>query len=160
MTKPTLDELLCTRPASFTLAHAEARLPTMEVNPEWQAKHDAGELPEGINKMVGSLRTVWPEERFTAEEARWVLAMREHLSWRSLGDFVLGNGNQITGMHLEEAARRAAPAGSVYWLEDLDTTAEALRKLAEYGLWPNAPENTARRAEGFNRCALAAWSLP
>ncbi|HUM09052.1 MAG TPA: type III-B CRISPR module-associated Cmr3 family protein [Acidocella sp.] len=59
-----------------------------------------------------------------------------------------------------KAAQRAAPAGSVYWLEDLDTTAEALRKLAEYGLWPNAPENTARRAEGFNRCALAAWSLP
>jgi len=106
MTKPTLDQLLCTRPASLTLAHAEACLPTLEINPEWQAKQDAGELREDIKGMVGSLRTVWPEERFTAEEARWVLAMREHLSWRSLGDFVLGNGNQITGMHLEEAARR------------------------------------------------------
>ncbi len=56
-----------------------------------------------------------------------------------------------------KAAHRAAPAGSVYWLEDLDATAEALRKLAEYGLWPNAAENSPRRAEGFNRVAVAAW---
>jgi len=33
--------------------------------------------------------------------------MREHLSWRSLGDFILGDGNQITGMDLETAARQA-----------------------------------------------------
>jgi len=56
-------------------------------------------------------------------------------------------------------AQRAAPAGSVYWLEDLDATSEALRKLAERGLWTEAQYNDdLRRAEGFNRVALAQWS--
>jgi CRISPR-associated protein Cmr3 len=54
-------------------------------------------------------------------------------------------------------AQRVAAAGSVYWLEDLHATAAALRKLAENGLWPILSENTSRRAEGFNRCALAAY---
>lgn len=107
MTTPALDTLLCSRPASLTLAHAEACLPTVEVDPEWQAKHDTGTLPEGFAGLVGSMRTVWPEEMLTEQEARWILAMREHLSWRSLADFVMGDGNQITGMHLEEAGRRA-----------------------------------------------------
>jgi CRISPR-associated protein Csx16 len=104
---PSLDDLLCSRPRTLTIAQAEACLPSFETNPEWQAKHDAGELPEGLMGMVGCMRAVWPEERLTEEEARWLLAMREHLSWRSLADFVTGDGNQITGMHLEEAARRA-----------------------------------------------------
>ena len=56
-----------------------------------------------------------------------------------------------------KAAERAAPAGSVYWLEDLDTTPEALRKLADGGLWLGDDQNTQRRAEGYNRCAFAAW---
>lgn len=56
-----------------------------------------------------------------------------------------------------KAAQRAAPAGSVYWLELDDGTApEALRKLAERGLWSEACEDAARRAEGFNRVQLAA----
>jgi CRISPR-associated protein Cmr3 len=55
-------------------------------------------------------------------------------------------------------ARRAAPAGSVYWLDPLEATAEGLRKLAETGLWGAPCEDPARRAEGFNRLALAAWS--
>jgi CRISPR-associated protein Cmr3 len=54
-------------------------------------------------------------------------------------------------------AQRAAPAGSVYWLDDLDATAEALRKLADAGLWGEACEDAQRRAEGFNRIWLAAW---
>ncbi len=53
---------------------------------------------------------------------------------------------------------RAAPAGSVYWLDDLDATPEALRKLAETGLWHETGDDAARRAEGFNRVALACWS--
>ncbi len=56
-----------------------------------------------------------------------------------------------------KAAQRAAPTGSVYWLEDLQATAGALGKLAENGLWPTLSENTSRRAEGFNRCSLAAY---
>lgn len=55
-------------------------------------------------------------------------------------------------------ARRAAPTGSVYWLElDAGVTADDLRKLAETGLWLEPCEDAARRAEGFNRMALAAW---
>lgn len=54
-------------------------------------------------------------------------------------------------------AERVAPTGSVYWLDDLEATPEALRKLAEQGLWMHDSHNTQRRAEGFNRYTFAAW---
>jgi CRISPR-associated protein Cmr3 len=54
-------------------------------------------------------------------------------------------------------ALRAAPAGSVYWLEDLQATPEQLGKLAECGLWSEPCEDNTRRAEGFNRFALAVF---
>lgn len=54
-------------------------------------------------------------------------------------------------------AQRVAPAGSVYWLDDLDATPEALRNLAVRGLWPDGAENPSRRAEGFNRFTLAVF---
>jgi len=56
-----------------------------------------------------------------------------------------------------KAARRVAPAGSVYWLDELDATAEALRNLAAAGLWSQPCEDVQRRAEGFNRIAIAAY---
>lgn len=56
-------------------------------------------------------------------------------------------------------AQRIAPAGSVYWLDELDTTPQALCKLAEQGLWMGDAQNNAQRqAEGFNRFCLAAWA--
>lgn len=54
-------------------------------------------------------------------------------------------------------AQRVAPAGSVYWLDDLDATPDALRKLAAVGLWPKEEQNPSRRAEGFNRFIFAAY---
>ena len=54
-------------------------------------------------------------------------------------------------------ALRAAPAGSLYWLDELDATPDALRKLAETGLWRKSGDDAARRAEGFNRIAVAAY---
>jgi len=54
-------------------------------------------------------------------------------------------------------AQRAAAAGSVYWLDELDATPEALRKLAETGLWREPCEDATRRAEGFNRFTFAAY---
>ena len=54
-------------------------------------------------------------------------------------------------------AQRVAPAGSVYWLDGLEATPEALGKLAEHGLWTDAAENPQRRAEGFNRFSFATW---
>jgi CRISPR-associated protein Cmr3 len=54
-------------------------------------------------------------------------------------------------------AQRVAPTGSVYWLDELEATPEALSKLVEHGLWSDPCEDPGRRAEGFNRLALAAW---
>lgn len=54
-------------------------------------------------------------------------------------------------------ARRAAPTGSVYWIEELEATPDALRKLVETGLWTVPQENPQRRAEGFNRFTFAVY---
>ncbi|MEY4413669.1 MAG: hypothetical protein RIQ53_962 [Pseudomonadota bacterium] len=54
-------------------------------------------------------------------------------------------------------AEQVAPTGSVYWLDELQTTPDALRKLAAAGLWPGPDQNPQRRAEGFNRFCFAAW---
>jgi len=56
-----------------------------------------------------------------------------------------------------KAAQRAAPTGSVYWLKEIDASAEALRKLVERGLWSEPCEDVQRRAEGFNRFTFAAY---
>jgi CRISPR-associated protein Cmr3 len=55
-------------------------------------------------------------------------------------------------------AQRAAPSGSVYWLDQLEATAEALGKLAADGLWSEPCQDPQRRAEGFNRFTFAVWS--
>jgi len=54
-------------------------------------------------------------------------------------------------------AQRAAPAGSVYWLEDLQASPEALEGLVQRGLWDEPCPDPVRRAEGFNRFTLAPW---
>ena len=54
-------------------------------------------------------------------------------------------------------AQRAAPTGSVYWLDQLKAKPDALRKLAETGLWADAQPHDPRRAEGFNRFSFAAF---
>lgn len=59
--------------------------------------------------------------------------------------------------HQPKTAQRVAPAGSVYWLDELDGTPEALHKLVATGLWSEPCEDAHRRAEGFNRFALAQW---
>ncbi len=54
-------------------------------------------------------------------------------------------------------AQRVAPTGSVWWLDELESTPEALRAFAERGLWGESGEDAARRAQGFNRVSIAAW---
>lgn len=54
-------------------------------------------------------------------------------------------------------AQRVAPAGSVYWLEDLRGSGVDLRNLATRGLWSVPVEDATRRAEGFNRVALGLY---
>lgn len=56
--------------------------------------------------------------------------------------------------HQPKPALRAAPAGSVYWLDDLQGDPEALTVLQRDGL-PLA--DRPRHAEGFNNCLLAEW---
>ncbi len=56
-----------------------------------------------------------------------------------------------------KAAQRVAPTGSVYWLDELEATPAALRKLAETGLWSDPCEDMSRRAEGFNQFTFAAY---
>ncbi|WP_022947127.1 type III-B CRISPR module-associated protein Cmr3 [Methylohalobius crimeensis] len=52
-------------------------------------------------------------------------------------------------------ALRAAPAGSVYWIDNLSATSESLTRLADRGLWPENEAEGSRRVEGFNRFAWA-----
>ena len=54
-------------------------------------------------------------------------------------------------------AQRIAPSGSVYWLDELEASPDALRSLADRGLWSEPAENEQRRAEGFNRFTFAEW---
>ncbi len=54
-------------------------------------------------------------------------------------------------------AQRAAPTGSVYWVEGLEATPETLGKLAAQGLWPESGYDAQRRAEGFNRFNWGVW---
>jgi CRISPR-associated protein Cmr3 len=54
-------------------------------------------------------------------------------------------------------AQRVASTGSVYWFEQVEATTQQLRELVAHGLWTNPPDDTARRAEGFNRITLATY---
>lgn len=58
---------------------------------------------------------------------------------------------------MPKVAQRACPTGSLWWLDDLKASPEQLRKLAEHGLWSENNYDAKRRAEGFNRLAIAAW---
>ncbi|HXG33140.1 MAG TPA: type III-B CRISPR module-associated protein Cmr3 [Bryobacteraceae bacterium] len=55
-------------------------------------------------------------------------------------------------------AWRAAPAGSVYWFDELEADEDALRRLVAEGLWSANWLDRQRRAEGFNRIWLAQWA--
>lgn len=56
-----------------------------------------------------------------------------------------------------KAAQRVCPAGSVYWMDELEAQREGLLRLVEKGLWSEPCEDPQRRAEGFNRIWLAQW---
>ncbi len=58
---------------------------------------------------------------------------------------------------MPKPAQRAAPCGSVYWLENLEATPRALAHLVREGLWSDPAEHPTRRTEGFNRLIFAAY---
>lgn len=103
------------------------------------AMFERGWLPSGTSD---SLRLELPGLR-----ARLCCAAVRRAEWVSGFDLA---------RRVPKPAQRVVPAGSVYWLDELETTAEALRKLVESGLWL-ASEHNSRRAEGFNRCTFAVY---
>jgi len=103
-----------------------------------------GWLPEGANRQAdGSIRFACGGVR-----GRLVAAAVPRADVVSGFDLALGK---------PKPAERAAPAGSVYWLDELEATPDALRKLANNGLWPDAGHDAPRQAEGFNLIAIAAY---
>src|ERR1043166_585657 len=96
------------RPESLTQEHALAVLPTMDIDAEWQRKHDAGELPEGLMGLRGMLALIWPAETLTKEEAAYIIWLKDQGSMRWLAEELTGDDNQIFGMFLIEAAERTA----------------------------------------------------
>jgi len=97
----TLDEIIAARPATLTHDRVQSFLPKVDVCPEWQKKHDAGELPEGISGLRGMLTTTYPDIKPTPEEAQWIIDLQQFGTWRWLGSIVTyGDDNQITAMHL------------------------------------------------------------
>lgn len=56
-----------------------------------------------------------------------------------------------------KAAQKAVATGSVYWLDDVDSSPEDLQNLMKAGLWGESCEDPWRRAEGFNRFSFASF---
>ena len=96
------------KPTTLTIDRCEAVLPALGVSPEWQRKHDAGELPEGLAGFRGMLQEVWPEAHLTLEEAEYILWLHGQGSIRWLANELMGDDNQIIGTFLIEAAQRAS----------------------------------------------------
>ena len=73
---------------------------------------------------------------------------------------VLGTAGSMWDPLFEEGiasgAGGAAPAGSVYWFEDLQGPTDKLAAWADSGLGGAHP-NRQRQAEGYNLAWLAAW---
>lgn len=82
--------------------------------------------------------------------------VRAHLVCAAIPRAEVVSGFDLAGWR-PKPALRAAPAGSVYWFEEIEATSEALGKLVKIGLWPAELHNDTRRAEGFNRMTFAAY---
>jgi len=72
----------------------------------------------------------------------------------------VGRNDVISGWDLAnwqpKTAQRVAPAGSVYWFDELSGDLGKLAAWVEQGLWGDHPD-LQRRAEGFNRAVVATW---
>lgn len=99
------------RPKSLTVDRANSFLPTTEVDEEWQKREDAGENVDGILGMCGCIESVWPDERPTVEEARWILSLEDYGTWRWIGSVVLNDWNQISAMQILDVSRRVLACG-------------------------------------------------
>lgn len=97
-----------TRPDTLTRERAWSFLPKLIEDPEWRRRRDAGELPDGIAGLRGSVMVDWSGATApTRAEAEYILHLRENRSWRALGCALTGDDSQFVGMSLEQAAYRA-----------------------------------------------------
>lgn len=97
----TREECLLARPVTLTATRAASFLPKLE--PNCTAKYTGG----GLRQLHGALATVWPSQRPTNDEARWILSLAEFESWRGIASIAFGlEGRQDVGMHLVAAAKR------------------------------------------------------
>ncbi len=103
-----------------------------------------GWLPNGIT------RTADGEHHFNLHGVKGHLVCAAVSRAEVVSGWDLANG-------IPKTAQRVVPAGGVYWLDGLDATEATLRKLVAQGLWSELCEDSARRAEGFNRFMLAAY---
>lgn len=106
------DEWVLRKPTSLTHIRGASFLPTLDENPEWRRKYDAGELEDGLAGLFGCMMTTWPDAMPTPEEAAWIKESQQHCSMRYLASIVLFDDNQIHGAHLIEAADRALSEGT------------------------------------------------
>lgn len=102
-----------------------------------------GWLPERVSKQAdGSHRLIG--DGFTARLVCASVARHDVISGWDLANWQ------------PKTAQRVAPAGSVYWFDDLQGDTGKLAEWVAGGLWGENVD-TQRRAEGFNRAWLAAW---
>ncbi len=102
-----------------------------------------GWLPPGVEQSDGQWRF-----ELNGVRARLVAACVPRAEWISGWD---------VARERPKPALRVAPAGSVYWFDELEARADDLRALAGAGLWSEFYLDPVRRAEGFNRIWLAEW---
>ena len=101
----------------------------------------------------------WLPERVTKQSDGSYLLAGDGFSAR-LVCAAIGRNDVISGWDLAhwqpKTAQRVAPAGSVYWFDELAGDVGKLAAWVNQGLWGEHPDRQ-RRAEGFNQAWLAAW---
>ena len=101
----------------------------------------------------------WLPNGFTPEAGGWRFEL--HGVQGRLQAASVARSETVSGWDLArwqpKTAQHVAPTGSVYWLDELQATPDALRALVAQGLWHTPCEDETRRAEGFNRAQLATW---
>ena len=105
---------------------------------------EGGWIPDGVARANGTFQ-------FDLH------GVRGRLVAAAVGRFEVVSGWDLA-REQPKPARRAAPTGSVYWLDQLETDERSLRTLLANGLWPEPCPDPHRRAEGFNRIWIAPWT--
>jgi CRISPR-associated protein Cmr3 len=105
----------------------------------------SGWLPDGVNRRDGGY---WLE----------LGGLKARLACAAVSRYEVVSGWDLARWHPKDA-QRAAPAGSVYWFDQVEGDPGELRKLAESGLWsePCNNQDKIRRAEGYGRVLIGAW---